>query len=126
MTITNNGKTQVRNWLASQVLSGSTSTVDSLTRIAVGSGTTAAIVTNTNLENTIDIKAFNSAPDTTITREVTFVGFWSSQQINSNTISEVGLFTLSGGGTLFSRSVFDGFDKDNTIELEIDSIVEVK
>lgn len=92
--------------------------------MGIGSGTTAELATDTTLQNEVDRQTFNTV-DSATSQEVTFTGFWNTDQANGKTISEVALLnnTTANTGSAFVRNTFDGVDKTSTLELSIDIVV---
>ena len=86
---------------------------------AIGSGTTAPTAADTALESEILRKTFQNV-DTSTDKQVTFEYWIASTEGNTpGTVSEVGLFTASTGGTMLCRATFDAITKDNTVEMLI-------
>lgn len=71
--------------------------------IAIGTGSTAATVTDTALGTEVDRNAL--ASDSATTGVITYKAFFSKSEANGNTIAEVGLFDAAASGNMFCRSV---------------------
>ena len=81
-------------------------------------GTTAAAITQTALVTEVDRNQVASKTDSA--GVATFKAFFGKDEANGNTISELGLFDLPSGGTMFCRSVLSStVAKTNTISLTI-------
>ncbi len=89
-----------RNQFAS-IIAQDTSTFPS--HIGIGTGTTAAAVSDTALETEVDRNALVS--DSATSGVITYRAFFGKDEANGNTISEVGLFDAASSGNLFCRSV---------------------
>ena len=86
--------------------------------IAIGTGTTAATVTDTAMETEVDRNVIGTT--TSSAGVVTFKAFFSKTEANGNTISEVGLFDQASGGTMICHSILGAtVAKDATISLSI-------
>ena len=86
--------------------------------IAIGTGTTAAAITQTALVTEVDRNQV--ASKTASSGVATFKAFFGKNEANGYTISELGLFDLPSGGTMFCRSVLSStVAKTNTISLTI-------
>ena len=107
MVVTNVGKNIIRDWLAGD---GPTEPLG----IAVGTGTTPALATDTALETETSREAFESGyPLKPANYEVTYQREIDTSEENGNTLTEIGLFdsTSFETGNLICRQVFDGIPK---------------
>lgn len=125
--IVTTGKTFVRD-----KLSGS-DTANYLKSFAFGTGTTVPTISDTDLETSVSYdgtntyKLFEEYTEDSPTK-VTFVGFFSSLQPNTQPayLTEVGLFTgsLTTAGTMYCRATFDAITKINSKELRLEYSLE--
>lgn len=84
----------------------------------IGTGTTAAAVGDTALETAVVRNAIVSATESS--GVATFKSFFSKSDANGSTISEVGMFDQSSGGTMFCRALLSTtVAKTSTISLSI-------
>ena len=120
MVLTNVGKNIIRNWLAGD---GPTEPLG----IAVGTGTTPALATDTALETETSREAFESGyPLKPANYEVIFQREIDTSEENGNTLTEIGLFdNATSGGNLICRQVFTGIPKtvDFSLKMNIDLTV---
>lgn len=119
MVFTNTGLTQVRNWLA-----GTTSTAP--LAIAVGTGSTPASVSDTDLVGEVYRDSFSSV-DSSASQMVVFEMLMGTTAATGSTIAEFGLFnsTSETSGDLFVRNTFASIQKTDTIEVQFEQRVEV-
>jgi len=121
--ITTNGRNLTLHRLYTETPTDTAPTV-----FKIGTGTTTADESDTDLTTTIT--GWNAGGDTkdfvsgypqfdTTNKEVTVRGFISSTQANGNTISEVGEFNTDGTPKMFSHDVFTGISKTNTQEIAL-------
>lgn len=94
--VTNVGRNQFASLLAEDI-----STFPS--HLAIGTGSTAATVTDTTLGAEVDRNALSSSSASA--GVVTYKAFFSKSEANGNTIAEVGLFDAASSGNMFCRSV---------------------
>jgi hypothetical protein len=71
--------------------------------IAVGTGTTAVSLTDTAMESEVERNAFTTK--TSSSGVATFKAFFSKSDANGSTLTEVGLFDQSSGGTMFCHAI---------------------
>ena len=90
--------------------------VSPITYMALGTGTTAADVTDTTLEFELDRNALTTSGGTVSGAVVTYETTWAPGD-GTGAITEAGLFTASTGGTMLARTVFPVVNKgaDDTI-----------
>lgn len=102
-----------KNYLASAVLSAASSP---FTHMAVGTGTTAAAVTDTTLQTELARSAFttSSRTDNVVSISTTY-----GAGTGTGALTEAGLFSASSGGTMLSRVVFAVVNKGATDTLQI-------
>lgn len=104
-----------RNRIAAIIAGNSTDLPD---YIAIGTGTTAAALTDTALGTEVDRNQIASKTDSV--GVATFKAFFGKSEANGNTIAEVGLFDLASGGTMFCRAILSStIAKTSTISLTI-------
>ena len=109
------GLNKIRDWLAG------TSTTKPL-YIALGDGTDAEALTDTQLQNELDRK---SVTVTRTIRNVTYESLWDDTELNGEEITELGLLSAVSTGTLFIRSVFSPISKNAAILLQVDVTIMV-
>jgi hypothetical protein len=88
--------------------------------MAIGTGTTAPAIGNTQLGNEIDRNAFTVGPTAT-NNSVAYRGFWDAGDATNTQISEAGIFNnTSSGGTMLCRATFTAINKGTQDTLQID------
>lgn len=107
--IVNTGK----NFAANALLNVSSSP---FTHMAIGTGTTAAALTDTALESQLVRQAFTSS---NVTANVVTMSTTYAAGAGTGSITEAGLFNASSGGTMFSRVVFPVVSKGAADSLTI-------
>lgn len=90
------GKNLVRDLLKGD----STATI---THVAVGTGTTAVVVTDTTLQTQVLREA--ATEKTAASAQLTVKYYLASGSANGNTLAEAGLFTAASGGTMYVRAI---------------------
>lgn len=100
-------------FLATAMVSG---TASPFTHMGIGTGSTAAVVGNTDLETSTVRQVFDSA--TPVSNVVTFITTYAPG-VGTATITEAGLFNAASAGTMFSRVVFTGIAKGALDSLQI-------
>ena len=102
--------------LVAQNLQGGT--VDPVTHMAVGTGTTAAAAGNTALESELDRNSLTTSGGIQSGAEVLFESTWLPGD-GTGAITEAGLFTAATGGIMLARTVFPVVNKgaDDTISI---------
>lgn len=85
------------------------------TYIAIGTGTTAANTSNTQLGAEVSRVAFSYA---TTTSSVTMTSIFAPG-IGTGSITEAGIFNAASSGTMLSRTVFDPVNKTSSDQLSI-------
>src|SRR3990167_5721554 len=95
--------------------------------IAVGSGSGTALVTNVILVNEFNRTIITGSPDFTTSRKVLFQGDFGAATLSGTQILEFGLFTSGPAniGSVWQREGFGSIVTDGTIELQIQSTLEV-
>lgn len=102
-----------RRWVLQQIASSLILTAQSISFLAVGTGTTAPATSDSALgsENTrIAINSFVTTNMTANPPSWQATASFATNQANT-TLGEVGLFNSSSGGTMFSRSTFTTVNK---------------
>jgi len=89
---------------------------------AIGTGTTAASSSDTQLENEVLRKARQEYTEGS--NYIVCSLYVSSVEANGNTITEHGWFDSSSGGNMWNRFVFSGINKTSDIELWFDVKIE--
>ena len=88
--------------------------------IGIGSGTTASTIADTSLENEWSRNGVTST-DISISKNVTWIGDFSSTAISGLTFTEFGLMNQAAGGNLFNREVVGSiaFEGDRELQIQI-------
>jgi hypothetical protein len=126
VTIAKNGKVvrEVNNavvntgfsWIASRIAGD---TVDDMTQMETGTGTTAVVVGNTALETPLSTSSLQTATSVTANAATTstdanvvFVGTWAGVGSGADvTITEAGIFDSTTPFVMLARTVFTGVVK---------------
>ena len=114
MPFTNNG----RRFSAIRI--GSTqNSQDYIGYMAIGSGSGAALVTNTTLQAEVSKFAITGSPDTTVSQKITFTGDRTSIQMSGISLREFGLYSSGAAvtGSIWAREGFASVTFDGTNEL---------
>lgn len=86
--------------------------------LAIGTGSTAAAVTDTALGTEVDRNALTASFASA--GVATFKAFFSKSEANGNTIAEVGIFDQAASGTMFCRAVLSStVAKTSSISLNV-------
>lgn len=102
-----------KNYLANAVLSSATSP---FTHMAVGTGTTAAALSDTALTSELARQAFTTA---SVTTNVATIVTTYAAGTATGAITEAGIFNASSSGTLLSHVVFSAINKGAADSLTI-------
>lgn len=102
-----------KSFLANAVLANSTSP---FTHMAIGTGTTAAALTDTTLTTEVARQAFTTSSRTT--NVVTLVTTYAAGT-GTGALTEAGIFNASSAGTLLSHVVFSAINKGSADSLTI-------
>lgn len=116
--ITNDGLALDRDWLAGD-------SVNAPSHIAVGTGPSYPIATNTALETEVLRKVFSTktkSGDGKITFEMTV----TTAEANGSDLSEIGIFNAASVGDLLNRIVYTPIAKTSAFELKYEIEVEVR
>lgn len=92
------------------------------THMAIGTGTTAAALTDVALENQLVRQAFTSS---NVTANVVTMSTTYAAGVGTGSITEAGIFNASSGGTMLSRVVFPVVSKGAADSLTINWTVTV-
>ena len=117
LTISLNGKivqetenlvvTAGKEWVADRMSNASTV----MTHMGVGTGTTAAVIANTDLETQKDAREpLTTSGGTVVGAVITFHRTFSAGS-HTDAITEAGIFTALTGGTMLARTVFGVVNK---------------
>ena len=98
--------TQGKYHVADQLSSSPTQTA--MGYMGIGTGSTAAAITDTTLETELDRNALTSRTDAL--NIVTYVGNWAAGD-GTGSITEAGIFNASSSGTMLVRAVFSTINK---------------
>lgn len=109
--IVNSGKNLMMNLLAGD----STSNV---THMAVGTGTTAVVATDTALETEVLRKTFQDHTNDSTNHNTVYEMWISSTEANGDTLGEVGIFNAASAGDMLCRTVL-GTTIAKTSSLEV-------
>lgn len=93
-------------------------TVNAVTHMAVGTGTTAAAAGDTTLQTELDRNALSVSGGTVAGAVVTYECVWQPGD-GTGAITEAGLFTDAVAGTMLARTVFPVVNKgaDDTVTI---------
>ncbi len=101
--VTTVGKAYLATWLAAASQAG-----EFMSYIALGSGTTAALASDTTLETEAATRVLGTlSASTNVWQNLASFG----PGVDTGSISEAGLFTASTSGTMFARQVFTPITK---------------
>lgn len=106
---TDNGVTQIRDYMATQANSAPT-------YLAVGTAITAETKADTTLGTETGRYALDSV--TTGTGTVTYIYSVTTAQQNGNSLTEVGIFNAASSGTMTSRTVHNALAKTSSDTLQ--------
>lgn|SRR3990167_2391298 len=96
-----------KTFAASRMSSASTTV---MTHMAIGSGTTAAVVGNTTLETELARVALTVSGGTPSGGSISYAASFGAG-VGTGTITEAGILNASSGGTLLARAVFTAIPK---------------
>lgn len=115
MAITNIGINTIRGLIGSPQPTNPT-------HLAIGSGTTAFAVTDTQLEGEVDRNELTSY-DNSVNKVATFIADFSSTEISGLNVSEFGLFNTGtvDTGSIFQREVITNlaFEGDRELQVQV-------
>jgi hypothetical protein len=106
-------------FLASAVLNSSASP---FTNMAIGTGTTAAALTDTTLGSELARSAFTSS---SVASNVVTLSTTYAAGTGTGALTEAGIFNAGSGGTMLSRVVFSAINKGSADSLTITWIITV-
>jgi len=117
MVFTQDGRNEIRNWLA-----GDSATAP--LAIAIGTGSTAVTSSDTALTAEVFKQTTSDASAPFL---VTYDMVMTSVDATGNTITEMGLSnnTASTTGTLFTHNLFASISKTSSIEVQFEQRIEV-
>lgn len=107
--ITNDGLDLLRDWLHGDA-------VNAPSHMAVGSGATPPVATDTTLETEVLRKAISSKSKGT-TGKVTLQLDLTTAEANGSTLTEIGTLNAASLGDLLNRLTYTGIAKTSAIEL---------
>lgn len=81
------------------------SSVVPITHMAVGTGSTAAVVGDSTLETELDRNALDTSGGSVNGAVVSYTATWAPGD-GTGALTEAGLFTAASGGTMLARTVF--------------------
>lgn len=121
MVFTNDGKNEIRNWLAGD-------SVTEPTHVACGTGTTNPLAIDSDMESETHRNAIASTTKTD--KQLNIECVFDSTEANGNDITEVGVVNASsgtsgGGVTLFSRDKHTAITKSSSVELQYNLIYQI-
>lgn len=90
------------------------------THTAIGTGSDIVLTNDTTLLSESDRNGFTST-DLSLTKNVTFVGDFSSTEISGLTFQEFGVFNSGAGGDMFHREVVGSITFIGDRELQVQS-----
>ena len=89
------------------------------TYMAFGIGSTVIGSTTTDLHSESGTRKVFSATDTATAKQIGFTASWGSTEMSGCSLTEVGVYTISSGGKLWSRSGFPAVSFDGLTELQV-------
>jgi len=96
-----------KEWVASRMQG----VVDSvMTHMAIGTGTTAALVADTTLETELDRNALNVSGGAIITNTITYEAIWVAGD-GTGAITEAGIFNDATTGDMLAHTIFSVINK---------------
>ena len=110
MVVTNTGKNRIRDLLAADIINA-----------RVGTGTTSATTTDTDLETEI-VGSDKTPTVTTSNKTLSISTTWLSTEVNGNTISESCVDTNT---VMLDRFVFPDYEKTASNELTIIDVINI-
>lgn len=104
-------------------------TITAPSHIAVGTGTTPALASDTALETEIFPDGANRNAITSRTKpsakKVRLQTLIAAGEANGNVLTEVGILNAATGGTLMNRVVHTAINKDASFELKVQILTEL-
>ena len=100
------GRNLIRDFLFGDV-------VDPLSHMAVGTGSSAPVITNATLDAEVFRGAFTTSNKTT--SKITYSLFLNTGDANSYNLTEAGIFNHSVSGTMYARAVFSPITKTSSV-----------
>ena len=110
-----------RAWVLGQLETVNQVTSQSISYMAIGSGTIAPVTSNTALGNEVTRKAIGTFVTTNLTANPPSFDSVTSYATNeaNTTLGEVGLFNSNASGTMLARATFASFVKATSNTLSI-------
>jgi hypothetical protein len=103
--IVESGKKQIANLITGLIDNNVGSTPANFRYIRVGNGGDSTSTSQTTLDN--QVGTFKTAVPTLVGNTLVYSVTYLGSDIDTNTISEIGIFDETEGGTMLSRIVFD-------------------
>ena len=109
-----------KNWVANRFKDdgGGFTQLGEMTHMAIGSGSTAAVVANTTLGTELNRIALTTAGGTVSNATIQYDATWSDS-VGALAIEEAGIFNASSAGDMLARTVFAIINKgtDDTVSI---------
>lgn len=120
MVVTNDLKTEVRNFMAS----GSATYPKYM---LFGSDTTSASIDDSTMSSVITAKTFTDTL-TTVTRQVQYEAILASTEATGSDIAQIGLSNESSGtsGTVHLKENINPITKTNNFDIQVTSVLEIE
>jgi hypothetical protein len=113
--------TSGRRWVLQQIASSEIQTAQSISYMAVGTGTTAPATSDTGLGSETSRKAIGTFTTTNLTSNPPSwmaQTSWATNEANT-TLGEVGLFNSSSAGTMLGRATYTTLNKTTSNTLTV-------
>ena len=107
----------VQTTILNAIESGAITTISSYTtHIAVGTGTSTPLVSQTTLDSEV-LRENVFSTESPANNKLLVSMFLDTTEANGNTIGELGIFNASSGGTMVSRNKTNSLAKDSSTEV---------
>lgn len=117
--------TSGRRWVLQQLASSEINTAQSISYIAVGTGTNAPATSDTALQSEVTRIAISSFVTSNLTSNPpswqAIISLATNQ--GNTTLGEIGLFNSSSGGTMLGRATFSTVNKSTSNTLSLTYVV---